>query len=172
MSDVLTLHKFLLLTFLGAQKKIYITSPYFLLDAALGNVIRQKARAGVDVRIVVPNELTDTPGVRYAGRFAYQDLLDAGVRIYEYQPVFIHAKYLVIDSAWSIIGSANMDNRSRMLNEESILGIADKDFGEKIEAMFMDDVSNTKEINKDEWPKRGIGQRIREIFARKFVKQY
>ncbi len=126
----------------------------------------------MDVRILVPNRLNESQGVRYASRFQYQGLMDAGVKIYEYQPTFIHTKSMVIDGAWSIIGSANMDNRSRKINEEDIFGVSSATFGSKLEATILDDLSHAEQIDPVTWKDRGLGQRVRELFARKFVQQY
>ncbi len=170
--DSLALQKFVLLSLLGAQQKIYITNPYFLPDPSLSNALIEKAKAGVDVRVLVPNKYNDVASLRYASQYSYQALLESGVKIYEYQPTFIHTKTMVIDGNWSIIGSANTDNRSRKLNDEDIFGISDKMFGATLEKAFLKDLSNAKEIDLKEWKKRSIWQRMREIFDRKFVQQY
>ncbi len=170
--DSLALQKFILLSVLGAQKKIYLTTPYFLPDNSLMNALIAKAKAGVDVRILVPNKYNDVISLRYASQYSYEDFLKNGVKIYEYQPSFIHAKSIVIDGDWSIIGSANMDNRSRRINDESIFGISDATFGTELENIFLKDLEQAKEINLDEWRNRSILDRIREVFDRKFVQQY
>ena len=91
------------------------------------------SRTGVDVRVLVPGNHTDAVPVQAAGRSYYEELLAAGVRIFEYQPAMMHAKTAVIDGAWSIVGSANLDERSMELNEENVLGIGDPDFARAIE---------------------------------------
>ena len=82
------------------------------------------------MRILVPGNHTDALPVQAAGRSYYEELLSAGVRIFEFQPAMMHAKAAVVDSAWSIVGSANLDERSMELNEENVLGIADSDFAQ------------------------------------------
>ncbi len=170
--DTLTLQKFFLLSILGAKHSVHITTPYFLPDQSLREALIQKAQEGVDVRILLPSKITDSKSVYYASRYSYQELMDGGVKIYEYQPTFIHSKIMVIDGQWSVIGSANMDNRSRRLNVESVFGISNAAFGQKIEAVFKDDLSKAIQIDQNEWPKRSLWQKGREIFARKFIKQY
>ncbi len=170
--DSLVMQKFILLSLLGAQQKIYMTTPYFLPDQSLEDTLIAKAKEGVDVRLLLPNDYNDTPGVRHASQKSYEDLLKGGVKIYEYQPTFIHAKSIVIDGDWSVIGSANMDNRSRKLNEENIFGISDKAFGTEVESIFLNDLNHASQINLADWKKRGLWQRIREVFALKFVQQY
>lgn len=170
--DTYLLEKFITMSLHGAKKQIYITTPYFLPDPEMNDVLIEKAKGGVDVRIVVPNKYNDLKTVRHASQYMYEDLLKAGVKIYEYQPTFIHSKYIVLDGVWSIIGSANMDNRSRMLNAENLLGVQDRTFGEALVTVFENDEQNSKEITLNEWQKRGLGQRILEITSRKFVQQY
>jgi len=170
--DSLVMQKFILLSLLGAEQKIYITTPYFLPDQSFRAALIAKAKAGVDVRILVPNHFNDTPSIRRASQYWYSSLLESGVKIYEYQPTFIHEKTIVIDGAWSVIGSANMDNMSRKINEENIFGVSDKAFGAQIETIFLDNVSHSQQINLSEWQKRGLWQKIREIFALKFVQNY
>ncbi len=169
--DSLALQKFILLSLLGARQKIYITTPYFIPDQSLRNVLIQKAKEGVDVRLLLPNSLNDSQSVYYASHYSYEDLLNEGVKIYEYQPTFNHSKVIVIDGSWSIIGSPNMDNRSRKLNEEDIFGISDKVFGTTLENTFIEDLSHAVQIDLTEWKKRSILQRIREVFDQKFIQQ-
>lgn len=170
--DTLTLQKFVLLSLYGAKQKIYITTPYFLPDPSFRSILIEKAKAGVDVRVLVPNEYNDTPSLRYASHYLYEELLNGGVKIYEYQPTFIHTKTIIVDDSWSIIGSANIDNRSRKLNEEDIFGISDKAFGTMLENTFLEDLNHAKQIDLAQWKKRDIWQRIREIFDLKFIQQY
>src|SRR5690606_14957708 len=107
----------------SAREKVYITNPYFVPDDTLCAVLRDRARAGVDVRVLVPNEKIDVAIIRWASHSYYETLLEAGIRIYEYQPSMIHQKHLVVDGWWSVVGSANMDVRSKELNQENVLGI-------------------------------------------------
>jgi cardiolipin synthase len=170
--DTLILERFLLLSLQGGEHSIYMTTPYFLPDDPISEILFQKAKAGVDVRLLVPNKYNDSSGVRHASQKSYQDLLESGVKIYEYQPTFIHTKTIVIDGVWSIIGSANMDKRSRLINEENVFGIYDLAFGTQIQKIFLDDVVKSKEITLADWKNRGWWQRIEEFFALKFVEQY
>ncbi len=171
-TNTLVIQKFILLTLLGAQHKIYITTPYFLPDKSFRDALISKSQAGVDVRVLVPDSHNDSKAVRYASHKYYQELLEGGVRIYEYSPTFIHAKSIVVDDAWSVIGSANMDNRSRAWNEENIYGVADKTLGGELETIFLSDIAKAKEINLAEWKKRGVWQHILEFLSPKFAKQY
>ena len=170
--DSLALQKFVLLSILAAEKTVHITSPYFLPDRSLREALIKKAQAGVDVRVLAPNELNDSKAVHHASHDTYDELLSGGVKIYEYQPTFIHTKAMIVDGTWSIIGSANMDNRSRKINQEVIVGIADAAFGARMEEIFAADLSRAKQIELTEWRKRGLWPRIREFWDRHFVEQY
>ncbi len=132
----------------------------------------ERARAGVDVRVLVPGNHTDAVPVQAAGRSYYEELLAAGVRIFEYQPAMMHAKTAVIDGAWSIVGSANLDERSMELNEENVLGIGDPDFARAIEEGVMADLARSREIHLEEWRKRSIFQRGFERCAKALIEQY
>ena len=168
----LALQKFVLLSLLGAERKIYMVTPYFLPDASLKDVLIRKAREGVDVRVLVPNELIDNKSVHYASRDSYDELLAGGVKLYEYQASFIHSKRAAVDGVWSIIGSANLDNRSRRINEENAFGISNRQFAAALESIFFKDLANAKEITLSDWRRRGIWTRVREKLDRNFGEQY
>ena len=113
---------FFLLPILSARESIYLAAPYFIPDNHLQSALVEKAKSGVDVRLMLPGPHTDNWITRASAQARYQELLEAGAKIYEYQPTFMHAKYGVIDGKWSIIGSPNLNSRSRQLDEENALG--------------------------------------------------
>lgn len=166
------LRLFFFLSFLAARSRLWIASAYFVPDKHLRDVLKRRARAGVDVRLLLPNEHTDAKPIRYASHSYYQELLDAGVRIFEFQPSFLHSKTVVVDGAWSIVGSANMDVRSKELNEENVLGILERDFGRQLEESFEKDLRQSREITSAAWRKRGIARRFAERFFVLFAEQY
>ena len=170
--DSLALQRFVLLSLLAAEKTIWVTTPYFLPDASLREMLIKKAKDGVDVRVLVPNSHNDSQSVRYASHDSYDELLAGGVKIYEYQPTFIHTKTMTFDGSWSIFGSANMDNRSRKLNQEVIMGISNKAFGAAMQKAFLDDIAHAEQIDLAEWRKRSLWQHVRENFDRNLVEQY
>ena len=170
--DSVALQRFILLSLLAAEKTIWITTPYFLPDTSIRETLIKRSKAGVDVRVLVPNSHNDSQSVRYASHDSYEELLAGGVKIYEYQPTFIHTKAMTIDGAWSVFGSANMDNRSRRLNQEVVMGISDKAFGAAMQKVFLDDIARAEQIDIVQWRKRGIWEHIRENFDRNFVEQY
>jgi len=126
----------------------------------------------VDVRILVPGNHTDAIPVQLAGRSYYQELLEAGVRIFEYQPSMMHAKTVVVDDAWSVVGSANMDERSMELNEENVLGIADPDVARTIAEGVERDLERSREVKLEEWSRRPWWQRGLETVAKGLIEQY
>jgi cardiolipin synthase len=170
--DTLILQKFVLLSLAGAEKTIYITSPYFLPDYSLREVLIRKAKEGLDVRVLVPNHLNDSRAVYHSSRDSYDELLAGGVKIYEYRPTFIHAKAIVVDSSWSIVGSANMDNRSRKINEEAIFGVQNTAFAAGLEGIFRADLDRADEIELPRWRQRSIWQRSQEVVFRNLIEQY
>jgi cardiolipin synthase A/B len=160
------------LTFLAARERLWIVSPYFVPDKHTREVVKRRARAGVDVRVLLPNEHTDARPIRRASHSYYSELLNAGVRIFEYQPTMMHTKAVVVDSRWSVIGSANMDIRSKELNEENVLGILEPAFARQLEESFEADFRQSREIDRVAWRRRGIGARILERISVLFAEQY
>jgi cardiolipin synthase A/B len=160
------------LSFINARNRLWICNSYFIPDRRLRHAVIERARAGVDVRILVPGNHTDAVPVQAAGRSYYEELLASGVRIFEYQPAMLHAKTVVVDGAWSVVGSANLDERSMELNEENVLGIADRDFARAVEEGVAADLERSCEINLDEWRKRSWSRKIFERAAKSLIEQY
>lgn len=155
-----------------ARESIYLTTAYFVPDRDIRRALVQRAKDGVDVRLLLPNKLTDVKIVRLAGHFYFTGLLEAGVRIYEYQPTMMHTKALVVDGTWSVVGSANMDIRSKELNQEAVIGIADAGFGKQLTDTFFADLQQSREIVLEEWKKRPILSRALERILVLFQEQY
>ena len=101
-----------------AEKYIYITTPYLILDTATNTALCNAAKAGVDVRIITPH-IPDKKSVFHVTRAHYPPLLEAGVKIYEYTPGFIHAKNFVVDDQFATVGTVNLDFRSLFLHFEN-----------------------------------------------------
>jgi cardiolipin synthase len=163
---------FFLLSFMAARRKLYVASPYFVPDEHTRNAVARLATQGVDVRILLPNAHTDAKPIRLASHSYYDELLSAGVRIWEYQPTMMHSKFIVVDGCWSVVGSANMDIRSKELNEENALGILDPGLAAAIETTFQADLERSREIRLDEWRRRGLGKRVLERLAVMFAEQF
>jgi cardiolipin synthase len=159
-------------SFINAKRRLWICNSYFIPDERLRGAAIERAKSGVDVRVLVPGNHTDAVPVQAAGRSYYQELLEAGVRIFEFQPAMMHAKTTVVDGAWSIVGSANLDERSMELNEENVLGIADQDFAQSIESGLTADFARSREILLQEWRKRSILHRCMERVCKILIEQY
>jgi cardiolipin synthase len=166
------LRAFFWLSFQAARERLYLSCSYFVPDEQLRRAVAERARAGVDVRILLPGEHTDAKPIRWASHHYYEELLAAGVRIYEFQPTFMHAKLLVVDGRWTVIGSANMDIRSKELNEENVLGIVDPVLAGAVERTFMADLARSREIRLDEWRRRGAVARAFERLGVLFAEQF
>ena len=167
-----SMEQFVWLSIEAAHKSIHIEDPYILPSGAILKALKDKAKEGVDVSIILPSSKTDAPYTRWASMYYYGDLLSAGIHIYEYQPSRIHAKVMTMDGIWSIVGSANLDNRSSRINLELILGIDDARFAEDLEGKFRTDLTNSREITKEEEQKRPLFDLLIEWASRLFRQQY
>ena len=149
----------------SASKSIYITTPYFLPDTSGRNELVRAVKRGVDVRIVVPGHKTDHAMTRSSSRRLYGDVLEAGAKIYEYEPSMIHAKILIIDGIWSVVGSTNFDSRSFGINDEVNIAVLDAPLAERLAKDFWADVGRSKEITFEQWKKRPHFERATEWFG-------
>lgn len=157
--------RFFALSIAAARETLYITNAYFAPDRNFVDQLAAAARRGVDVRILTAGPRTDINIVRLAGRAWYDELLAAGVRIYEWQPTTLHAKTFVVDSMWSTIGSMNFDNRSMTLNDEATLMVLDRTVGEQMTRIFLDDLRDAEEITAASFRERSWLQRLLETGA-------
>ena len=157
--------RFLALTLAGATKRLWISNAYFVPDDDFRALLEQAARRGVDVRVLTVGPATDVKTTRSAARARYESLLEAGVRIFEYQPTMMHAKTIVADSYFGTIGSMNFDNRSLALNNESSLVVLDSAFAAQMERTFESDLRYSKEILLPEFRRRGFLERVMETGA-------
>lgn len=160
-----TAERLLALTIAAAKRTLYISNAYFLPDDDFRALLTDAARRGVDVRVLTPGEETDVPVVWYAARAHYAPLLEAGVRLYEYQPTMMHAKTFVVDGVWSSIGSMNFDTRSLAANDESTLLVLDRGFGARMDSLFLADLPHAREVELSTFAERGLVQRVRERLA-------
>lgn len=154
--------RFLTLSIAAARRQLWIANSYFVPDDDLVRLLARAARRGVDVRLLVPGDRTDVPVVRYAGRSAYEELLAAGVRIWEYQPAMMHAKTFVVDGVWSTVGGMNFDNRSLALNDEATLLVLNAEVGAHLAAAFQRDLRYAREIRLEGFRQRPWHQKVRE----------
>jgi phosphatidylserine/phosphatidylglycerophosphate/cardiolipin synthase-like enzyme len=147
----------------GARNRIWLAMAYFVPSVKLRRSLRQAARRGVDVRLLLPGNHTDHPAVRHAGRRFYSRLLRHGVRIFEYQPRFSHSKVVACDE-WVSIGSSNIDRWTLHWNLEANQEIDDTSFAEQVCLMLEQDFRNSRECLFTEWRNRPWYRRLRESF--------
>jgi len=150
-----------------AKYTIYLVNAYFVPDNQFLDALKDAARRGVDVRLVLPGK-SDHRLVLYAGRAQYGGLLKAGVKIYERADTIIHAKPAVVDGIWSTIGSTNLETWSFVLNDEINAIIIGPELARQMEELFQADVEKSKEITPEEWSSRPISSRLWETVARLF----
>ncbi len=155
----------------GAQKSIYITTPYFLPDRSMRNELVRAKQRGVAIHVVVPGKHGDHALTRSSGRSAYGDLLKAGADIYEYESSMIHAKITIIDGVWSVVGSTNLDNRSFGINDEINLAVRNSQVATTLTRDFEEDASHSKRVTLDEWHKRSVFERMLEWVGWIFERQ-
>jgi cardiolipin synthase len=151
----------------AARSRVWLTVGYFVPDPETKAALVEAARRGVDVRLVLPG-FSDFWAPVDAGRSHYDELLAAGVRIYEWHDALMHAKTAVIDSQWSSIGSTNLDWRSFVHNYEADLVVHDAGFAQEMERRFRRDVAASVEIDARKWRERGLAQKLKEWFARQW----
>lgn len=154
--------RLLALSIVGARERLWIANAYFVPDDDFRAMLIEAAARGVDVRVLLPSDDTDVPVVRLAARAHYRDLLDGGVRIFEYQPTMMHAKTLVADGLWCLVGTMNLDNRSLALNDEVTLAALDPALGATMERSFSDDLGHAREITIAEFERRGAWEKLKE----------
>jgi len=149
----------------GAHERCWLTTPYFVPDEPTVRALCNAAYRGIDVRVLVPAE-SDVPVAQAAGRFFYGTLLRSGVRIFEYLPRVLHAKTVVVDGSWALVGSANLDFRSFSLNFELGALVFDRAFAALLEERFSHDLAESREVTLSEVGRRGFGDRARLGLAR------
>ena len=159
------IYRTLLMAISLARTSIHLTTGYFAPTPDLDRALEAAARRGVDVEIVVPAHSSSATVVA-AGRAHYAALMKAGVKIYERRAVVLHAKTAVIDHLWATVGSANLDWRSVIYNNEINAVILDRAFAQRMEALFSDDVAASRPIDPQTWAHRSLLERLEEESAR------
>jgi cardiolipin synthase len=153
-----------LLSIASAKKTIYITNPYFLPDERMTDALLKAVARGVRVVVLTPGKI-DWMLVYRASRRGFGPLLLGGIEIYEYQPALLHAKTMVVDGIWALIGTTNLDNRSFALNEEINLIVHDAAIAGQLEKVFHEDLKHSKELNYEAWKSRPWSEKTLELFT-------
>ncbi|MCY1723443.1 cardiolipin synthase [Prolixibacteraceae bacterium Z1-6] len=148
----------------NARKKVYLVTPYLMPPPTLLFALQTAALSNIDVRIIIP-EKSDSRISKWASFSYVEKLLEAGVRIFFYKKGFIHSKYMLVDDVFSTLGTSNFDFRSFETNFETNAFIYNSEFSQKLEAHFMDDLQNSREIKLEQWHQRSSFFKVRESLA-------
>ncbi|GIO40079.1 cardiolipin synthase [Paenibacillus antibioticophila] len=148
-----------------AKKRIWITSPYFIPDPSIYAALKTAAVAGVEVIVLLPYH-SDSRLVKLASLSYVEELMQAGVRFYEYTKGFVHAKVLIVDDLVGTVGTANMDMRSFFFNFEMLALLFDREPIKRLERDFLQDLSDSREIRQEEFMTRPRRQKGAELVAR------
>jgi cardiolipin synthase len=144
----------------AADAKVRVSTPYFLPDKAFRQAIQRTVTRGVDMTVIVPGSHTDQRWVRLASRRMYGQMLEAGMRIFEYERGMTHAKTLVVDDLWAVIGTTNLDNRSFEHNDEVNVVIRDAGVSARLTQDFDRDLSYSREITLHDWRRRPLWEKL------------
>ncbi len=141
-----------------ARKRLWLTDAYYAGTTAYVQALRAAAKDGVDVRLLVPNA-TDVPLLRPLSRAGYRPLLEAGVRVFEWNGTMVHAKTAVADGRWARVGSTNLNISSWLGNCELDAVVEDELFAREMEEMYLQDLTNVTEVVLDAKQKlRALGE--------------
>ncbi len=144
-----------------AQKYVYIMTPYLVIDDMMISTLSMAAKSGIEVCIVTPH-IPDKWYVHNVTQYNYLELLEAGVKIYEYTPGFLHSKVFLSDDCISTVGSVNMDYRSFVFHFECGVWLDNKEAALDIKQHFREVLAASKEITLEDWKKRPLSQRIKQ----------
>lgn len=149
-----------------SEKYLYITTPYLIIEDDMKHALVTAVQSGVDVRIITPY-IPDKKHVKLLTNYNYGYLLKHGVRIYEYEPGFIHAKTIINEKS-AIVGTINMDYRSFYLHYENGVWISDVDSIRVIKEDIEETLQVCKEIKYEEWVERPLSMKMKQAFLNMF----
>jgi cardiolipin synthase len=149
----------------GAHRRVVITTPYFVPDEPLVQALQTAALRGVEVCLIV-SQARDQALVCLAQRSFYEELLEAGVRIYHYQPQFLHSKHVTIDEDVALIGSSNIDIRSFRLNSEISVLVYDREVVAELCRLENDYLAHSREVSYEDWLLRPLWTKLIQNTAR------
>lgn len=147
-----------------ARRSIYLATPYFVPPIRLFRRLRQAARRGVDVQLLLPMS-SDVHVVDYAMRSYFTLALKSGIRIYRYRKGMMHAKIGIIDDRWATVGSTNLDNLSFLFNHEANIVTTNRECIEELTRQFFDDLEQSEEVHWGIWINRFLGWKILELLT-------
>ena len=152
----------------SAQKYVYIMTPYLIIDNAMITTLCMAAKAGIDVRVVTPG-VPDKKYVHPVTQYNYLELLEAGVKIYEYTPGFMHCKVFLSDDKVATVGSVNMDYRSFVFHFENGVWMCNSSTVLDIRKHFEEIFAVSKEICLEKWKKRPLLKRFKQAILHIFA---
>ena len=149
-----------------SRKRLWIQNPYFIPELDAIEAFCQAVKRGVDVQIMVPSaEASDMSFVQHAAHRNFQQLLDGGVRIFEYGKTLLHQKVMTVDGVWCAVGSSNFDDRSFETNDEITVGFLDRPLAASLEDIFREDLKHCTQLKAADWKKRGLFHRAKDSAA-------
>ena len=148
-----------------AERRIWLTTAYFVPTREERHELMAAAERGVDVRLLLP-AVSDAPQAVAVARSHYTALMEAGVRIFEIDHVLLHSKAATIDGVWSALGSSNLDHRSVLFNDEVDAVVLGRKAARGVEQVFQQDQANAREISLEQWKRRPLPQRIGDFLHR------
>ena len=154
------MHLMLMTALASAQKSIRIATPYFVPDELTRRQLLEARARGVEIQIIVPGPQIDARVVRKASRHLWGELLQAGIRISEYQPTFFHCKLVIVDDVWTSVGSTNIDDRALRLNDEANINLFDQAFARDQIAVFDTDAAASKPYSFADWQNRSASDKL------------
>jgi cardiolipin synthase len=146
----------------AADRSIDIQSPYFVLDASVRLALNRARDRGVRLRVLTDGEVTDAKSVKHASRNEYEALLERGVEVFEYTPTMMHTKVMIVDEEWTVVGSANFDNRSLELNDEVLIAVDDRDLATDLARQFAEDLTRSRQWTLEDWRNRPWHWKVRQ----------
>jgi cardiolipin synthase len=149
----------------GADHAVRISTPYFLPDRSLRQALVRMGERGVRISVIVPGRETDQKWVRLASRRMWRDLLMAGIRIFEYRGAMTHAKVLIADELWTVLGTTNIDNRSFEHNDEVNVAMRDPAVAARLLQDYERDLAASDEVTLDVWRRRPLWEKVVEPFV-------
>jgi len=163
--DFYAIHKLYFAAIAGARHRVWLTTPYFVPDEAVLSALVTAALRGTEVKILVPKR-GDSWLVTAAARSYFDELVQSGVRVFEYQPAMLHAKTMVVDQDIAVVGTANLDNRSFRLNFEVVAAIYDSQVAARLAELFEGDLLRSKEYSLRQAKRASMLKRLGEATAR------
>jgi cardiolipin synthase len=148
-----------------ARRQLSIANPYFIPDGRLIEMLSCACARGVAVKLMVAGVHNDTWWARQNSVRLYGKLLNAGVEIFEFLPTMLHQKVIIVDNAWASVGTANFDNRSLALNDETSVCFHDRALVQRLQDTFLADLERCRKVRLADWKRRGLWQRAGEQFA-------